>query len=565
MKKHYIKRLFATVAVLLCCITANAHDFEVDGIYYKILSLEDLTVEVTYKGDNYSSYDEYTGDVIIPSTVTYKSKSLTVTSIGYRAFYGCDGLTNVVIGNSVTSIGNLAFYECSGLTNVVIDNSVTSIGYEAFYDCDGLTSVVIGNSVTSIGDYAFYNCKCLTSITIPNSVTIIGRSAFYGCSGLTNVVIGNSVTSIGERVFYDCDGLTSITIPNSVTTIGGYAFEDCDGLKSITIPNSVTSIGESAFSSCSGLTSITIPNSVIIIGYEAFAYCDGLTSITIPNSVISIGNDAFAGCSKIKKVELDCTTIGSWFSGNSSIEEIVLGDNVTSIGNSAFNGCSGITNISLKCTTPPTVGSNNFTNAHYINVTVNVPQGAIEAYQAADVWKKFWDIQEQGATDEPDTETKKCATPVIGYENGTLTMTSATEGVKFITEIKNSDVAMYYDGRIELTATYNISVYAMLEGFENSDIATATLCWVENGGSDEDDTTNIITVPAVAVLVTSANGAVTVSCSLEGETVTVYTTDGTAIGTAVIANGSTTIQSGLSKGSVAIVKIGNKSVKVVVD
>ena len=181
MKKHYIKRLFATVAVLLCCITANAHDFEVDGIYYNILSLEDLTVEVTYKGDNYSSYDEYTGDVIIPSTVTYKSKSLTVTSIGYRAFYGCDGLTNVVIGNSVTSIGNLAFYECSRLTNVVIGNSVTSIGYEAFYDCDGLTSVVIGNSVTSIGDYAFYNCKCLTSITIPNSVTSIGRSAFSYC------------------------------------------------------------------------------------------------------------------------------------------------------------------------------------------------------------------------------------------------------------------------------------------------------------------------------------------------------------------------------------------------
>ena len=47
----------------------------------------------------------------------------------------------------------------------------------------------------------------------------------------------------------------------------------------------------------------------------------------------------------------------------------------------------------------------------------------------------------------------------------------------------------------------------MLEGYKNSDIATATLCWVENGDSDEDDTTNIITVPAVAVLVTSANGA----------------------------------------------------------
>ena len=144
-----------------------------------------------------------------------------------------------------------------------------------------------------------------------------------------------------------------------------------------------------------------------------------------------------------------------------------------------------------------------------------------------------------------------------------MTITSATEGVKFITEIKNSDVAMYYDGRIELAATYNISIYAMLEGYENSDTVNATLCWIENGESD--NTNNIINVPAVAVLVTSANGAVTVNCSLEGENVEVYTTDGTLVGAVAITNGSATIQSGLSKGSVAIVKIGAKSVKIVVD
>jgi hypothetical protein len=105
----------------------------------------------------------------------------------------------------------------------------------------------------------------------------------------------------------------------------------------------------------------------------------------------------------------------------------------------------------------------------------------------------------------------------------------------------------------------------MLEGYENSDTVNATLCWIENGDSNEDNTTNIISIPAVAVLVTSANGVVTVSCSLEGESVEVYTTDGTLVGAAAITNGSSTIQSGLSKGSVAIVKIGDKSVKIVVD
>ena len=76
MKHFNIKKLFVTVMVLLCSVSANAYDFEVDGIYYKILSLSDLTVKVT-EGDN-----EYSGEVIIPSTVSYKSKALRVTSIG---------------------------------------------------------------------------------------------------------------------------------------------------------------------------------------------------------------------------------------------------------------------------------------------------------------------------------------------------------------------------------------------------------------------------------------------------------------------------------------------------
>ena len=62
-----IKQLLTTIAVLLCSVAANAHDFKVDGIYYNITSSKNLTVEVTYRGlwiDDYSN--EYSGNVVIP-------------------------------------------------------------------------------------------------------------------------------------------------------------------------------------------------------------------------------------------------------------------------------------------------------------------------------------------------------------------------------------------------------------------------------------------------------------------------------------------------------------------
>lgn len=107
------KIIFALIAMLLCSISANAHDFEVDGIYYNITSEEGLTVAVTFKGETSSEFsDEYTGSVYIPETVTHNSIIYNVTSIGDKAFYDCSSLTSVTIPNSVTSIGSYAFSFC---------------------------------------------------------------------------------------------------------------------------------------------------------------------------------------------------------------------------------------------------------------------------------------------------------------------------------------------------------------------------------------------------------------------------------------------------------------------
>ena len=75
----------------------------------------------------FDCYESKSGNLIIPSTISYNGTTYSVTSIGNDAFSCCSGLTSVTIPNSVTSIGNYAFYKCSGLTSIVSKATVPPV------------------------------------------------------------------------------------------------------------------------------------------------------------------------------------------------------------------------------------------------------------------------------------------------------------------------------------------------------------------------------------------------------------------------------------------------------
>ena len=410
---HFQKRILALLIVLFMGTgTVFAYDFSAvcptgQTLYYNIIDETNHYVEITHPGTyTWNGYPEPTGNITLPSTVTYNGVTYTVKAIGDWAFIMCSNLTgSLTIPNSVTTIGTAAFRECSGFTgSLAIPNSVITIGDDAFNECSGFTgSLTIGSSVTSIGGAAFQSCTGFTgSLTIPNSVTSIGGFAFNVCRGFTgSLTIGNSVTTIEERAFYGCNGFTgSLNIPNSVTSIGDNAFDHCSGFSgSLTIGDSVTSIGSAAFQMCSGFTgSLTIPNSVTSIGDYAFNLCSGFTgSLTISNSVTSIGDWVFDACSGFTGsliIPNSVTSIGeNAFNCCSGLTGVLFIPNtVTTIGDRAFSFCSGLTSMIVLPTTPPILGTNAFYDVSTA-ILVHVPCESLSAYQSASGWSAFTNMQ----------------------------------------------------------------------------------------------------------------------------------------------------------------------------
>lgn len=347
------------------------------------------------------------------------------TSVGSRAFYGCSSLQTV--GDpKLTSIPDYAFNGCSSLEKIDL-SMCTSVGSYAFNSCSKLQNV--NTSIcTYIGDNAFYGCSSITEADL-SACKKLGTSAFENCSSLQSV--GNpKLSSIPDQAFSGCSSLENIDL-SMCTSVGSIAFSGCSKLQNVNT-YICTSIGSNAFSGCSLMTEVDL-SACKELGANAFGGCTKLENViglenfkSIPVGAFiktgikfvdlpqctTIGSSAFNGCSSLQSVDLPvCTTIyGAAFGDCSSLQSVDL-PKVESLGEIAFWG-SGITKISLpetlksmgyQCfdkvteytfngTQPAVLAVNNgypaFDGASYI---IRVPESAVDAYKAADVWKNYAD------------------------------------------------------------------------------------------------------------------------------------------------------------------------------
>lgn len=361
IKSHYLQSAFKR-----CCLTllflfsltsfnASSYDFTVDGLYYTMLSMDDLTCKV-------SGWDETEdGKVTIPAIVTYKGRDISVIEIGQSAF------------------------KDHYLTSITLPSSLLKIGYYAFMNCYNLEEINL-NSVNWIGDRAFQNCRGLKKITITSKL-VIDQQAFEYCNQLRDIVGSELIVGIGYEAFKDCTSLQNVHF-RDLRWIDDYAFSGCTSLTEVNIPSTVTEIRKGAFYSAykdMNLKSFIIEDSDQSIYLEAK---DPSWEYIAMVEYIYIGRDT--QLYKDGSLTYYPLRIG---------RKLELGKYVNTF--NCIQIWSHIDSLISHNLTPPSIPK--ASNSGYLNIEVRVPAEALEAYKQAPVWKNFWNIKaiedESGVSD----------------------------------------------------------------------------------------------------------------------------------------------------------------------
>ena len=510
----------------------EAYDFEVDGICYTVSSFEDNTVAVDGLNDSMS------GIIDIPSTITFSGKVFTVSGI-------------------------------KSLQNSKIE------------------SVIIPYSIVEIGDFAFRKSS-ITKLVIPDNVKTIGSGAFSGCVELTNIEISKNVSVLNQSLFSGCYKLQHVKWNSNTKdgTIRGGAFYDCTSLKSFYIPSGVSPIGQSfdganwqntsIFKNCTSLDSLIIEdgeNTPFTFAFFEFEECK-IKYLYLGRPFHYYHHNSGDGFRWLQLAYVEDLVIGDNITelpywppiygreseiNNSNLKTLILGASLQKVPSFASN--TRLEYIKIRNIYPPQ--AEGFSNYNYINTILYVPKGTKSVYESSDIWKNFWNIQEY-EVDGGNVDIKKCAPPTISYSNGKLNFACETEDVTCYTSITDADIRSYSGNEIQLGATYIINVYATKSGYENSDVVTATICWIDTEPKTEGISNDIAQVRANAVLIQTRNGQISISGADDGTKIFVYGVNGQQAGSATSRNGHANITTNLQSGNIAIIKIGDRSVKVTI-
>lgn len=427
----------------------------------------------------------------------------TVTSLGQSAFLGCSNLETLsvpFVGANVDPVENTHFGYIFGAktyyenSNFVLNSlkSVTVMGGTiaeyAFYGCENLVDIQIGENVTNIGFAAFENCNKLETISVP----FIGENAdgtgythfgfIFGSANkldqtfpasLKNVEITNAKL-IDDYAFMWCIDLENIILEGTLTEIASYAFGGCNSLSYISLPSTITKIDESAFVNCTNLKAVDISS--------LSDWCKIDFGNTYANPMYYADNLLLNGENIFGQIELPdgISVIPDYTFKNSAIETISIPFSVTNIGNNAFYHCTSlyrvyITDLAAWCNIN---FDNSYANpmyyAKYLHLNRLLLRGTI--------------VLEEGIEAIPDYTFKN------SLVNGII-IPASVERLGYIGDAQNLETLIFKDG----SKITSINAYAF-SNFQNLKTVTfesnSMLISIGNNAFEECENLAEITVPA---------------------------------------------------------------------
>ena len=320
-----------------------------DGITYWINEKEAMV----------AAADSSLTEVNIPSVVEFEGNQYLVTKINDMLFLDNTNLESVALPESLTTLGIRAFGGCQSLKTIKIPSGVTTIPYQCFLECSSLESVTIPEGVTTLGLYAFSNCRFKT-LTLPSTITKIDDGVFSHNNNLRTITC-NAVTPpmLGDNVFY-YSATSSVKVP--LQSIAAY--RQADVWKNI----SEYYVYE------------VISDGVTYRIDDKAAYVRAVDKTV--SEICLAENVAFEGAQyPLYKIA------DKAFAGNGSITLVTVPATVETIGSNAFDGVT-YPIIKIKATTPPVLASK------LPMLSAIVPPASVKAYKAANYWKDMTIIGE---------------------------------------------------------------------------------------------------------------------------------------------------------------------------
>ncbi len=373
-KKGVMRGLAVAAFVAVAGMAANAQTFIHEGVVYKV-SKGKLTVQKPSTApENGEAPGDYTGDIVVPSEVTYNGTTYPVEKVS--SAFKETGIKSIKLGKGI-AVAKGSFEKCTLLVTAELPSDLSKLVGNTFFGCKSLESIAIPGSVPEIMAKDFEGCISLKEFIIEEGAEPINlqKTSFGSDCAIEKLVlnreVGTKFTAMDTKPFRNLTSLTALEVGGNCTTLPASYFEGATSLASVTLgaqivsfdtnvfantavtevvlPEAVTAISDGLFKNCGSLANVTLGSAVTSIGGEAFAKT-AITKIVLPETLERINTLAFSGAKLAGDIVLPAavTTIGAQaFANNADITSIALPATVKSIGTGAFMGCTSIASFDV--------------------------------------------------------------------------------------------------------------------------------------------------------------------------------------------------------------------------